>query len=212
MSGPLRPCRAAARGLTALYDPAMALTMRETTWRERFTEQVLEGLRTGASVIDVGAGTGTFAAMLAARRPDVTDHGRRRGRRGARPRGAQGRAGARRGLAGDLPLDDDAADRVTMSLLLHHLTSDAKRPALRRGAARSSARAGACTSPTGAAPTTRSCAPPSSGLQLLDGFAPTRDHAAGRVPGLVAAAGFGSVTVGERYRTVFGSLELITAG
>jgi hypothetical protein len=49
------------------------------------------------------------------------------------------------------------------------------------------------------------------GLQLLDGFAGTRDHAAGRLPSLIAAAGFAGVATGERYRTPWGRLELISA-
>jgi hypothetical protein len=49
------------------------------------------------------------------------------------------------------------------------------------------------------------------GVQLLDGFATTRDHAAGRLPSLLAQAGFGSVEVGRRWRTLWGSLEITTA-
>jgi hypothetical protein len=48
-------------------------------------------------------------------------------------------------------------------------------------------------------------------LQLLDGFQTTREHAAGRLPSLVAQAGFSRVSVGARWRTLWGSLELITA-
>jgi ribosomal protein L11 methylase PrmA len=48
-----------------LSDPAVALTMREATFRGRLGAQVLAGLARGATVIDVGCGTGTHAIALA---------------------------------------------------------------------------------------------------------------------------------------------------
>lgn len=47
--------------------------------------------------------------------------------------------------------------------------------------------------------------------QLLDGFTNTRDHAAGRMPSLIAQAGFDMVRVTQRWRTLWGSLEILTA-
>ncbi len=200
---------AGRRGLTAIYDPVMALTMREGTWRARLADRVLDGLRTGATVVDVGAGTGTFAALLAQRRsdvnvvaidgdPDVLDR--------AAAKGVHGR----RGLADALPLATDTVDRVTMSLLLHHLTTDTKRAALAeaRRVLKPSGRLHIADWGRAHDPLMRAAF---LGLQLLDGFAPTRDHAAGRIPHLVAATGFAAVAEDARYRTPFGSLELITA-
>jgi 2-polyprenyl-3-methyl-5-hydroxy-6-metoxy-1,4-benzoquinol methylase len=51
---------------TRLYDPAVALTMREATFRGRLGAQVLDELAPGAAVVDVGCGTGTLAIALAA--------------------------------------------------------------------------------------------------------------------------------------------------
>jgi hypothetical protein len=48
-------------------------------------------------------------------------------------------------------------------------------------------------------------------LQLLDGFASTRDHASGRLPSFIEGAGFAAVKVQQRWRTAWGSLELILA-
>ena len=39
----------------------------------------------------------------------------------------------------------------------------------------------------------------------------TRDHAAGRLPEMVSAAGFADVSVRRRLRTVYGTLELLEA-
>jgi SAM-dependent methyltransferase len=48
-------------------------------------------------------------------------------------------------------------------------------------------------------------------LRLIDGREGTRDHAAGRLPALIAAAGFEEPAVTTRLRTPFGTLELLRA-
>lgn len=59
--------------LTSLYDPAMALTMRESAFRPALVAAALAG---GPQVVlDVGCGTGTLAAMLAAADPAVEVRG-----------------------------------------------------------------------------------------------------------------------------------------
>jgi hypothetical protein len=49
------------------------------------------------------------------------------------------------------------------------------------------------------------------GIQLLDGFECTREHASGALPGLITDAGFAEVRVRDRLRTCWGSLELLSA-
>jgi SAM-dependent methyltransferase len=200
---------AGRRAFTRLYDPVMAATMREGTWRPVLVARIVEGLRRGGVIADVGAGTGTLAAMLAAERPDadvIAIDGDPEVLERAALKGVRGRSG----LAGDLPLQDRSADRVVMSLLLHHLEPAAKRAAL--GEARRVLRPGGRlhVADWGRAsdPVMRASF---LSLQLLDGFAGTRDHVAGRLPGVIAESGFGSVAIGERYRTAFGTLELLTA-
>jgi methylase of polypeptide subunit release factors len=56
--------------LTGLYDPVMALTMREGRWRPALLDEVAAKLPQGGTVVDVGAGTGSFAIALSAARPD----------------------------------------------------------------------------------------------------------------------------------------------
>lgn len=48
-------------------------------------------------------------------------------------------------------------------------------------------------------------------LQFIDRFATTRDHSAGRLPGVIDAADFPSAPALDRWRTMWGSLELIVA-
>src|SRR4051812_19383289 len=58
-------------GLTRMYDPAIALTMRESTWRSRLLGELLAGGQV-RSALDVGCGTGTLAVELARRAPQVS--------------------------------------------------------------------------------------------------------------------------------------------
>jgi ubiquinone/menaquinone biosynthesis C-methylase UbiE len=199
--------RAAGRfSPTALYDPALALTMREGAWRPQLVERVGTG-----DVVDVGCGTGTLAIALA--------------RAGARVvavdgdedvlRRARAKAGGldvewRTGLADALPVADASADAVVCSLLLHHLGPEAKTAAL--------AEARRVLRPGGAlhvADWGRPADPLQRvaffGLQVLDGFGNTADHAAGRLPELVSAAGFQRVSSWRRLRTLWGTLELLSA-
>jgi ubiquinone/menaquinone biosynthesis C-methylase UbiE len=199
--------------LTGLYDPIVALTMRAARWRPAMLERVGERVPPSGTVLDVGAGTGSFAIALAAARPDLTVIGvdgdpdvvaRARAKPGAEA------VDWREGLAGELPFAPDSGDAVTMSLVLHHLGPDAKRSALndvhrvlRPGGMLHVADWGR---PRGPLPRAGFAA-----LPVLDGFEGTRDHAAGRLPGLIAAAGFEDPQTWKRLPTVWGTLELISA-
>jgi len=205
---------AGRRAFTRLYDPVIALTMRERTFRARLRDQVATGLPAGGgTLVDVGAGTGTFAIALAAAIPD------------ARVVGVDGdeeilalaraKAGAEgvsweRGLAQKLPLADASADRVAMSLVLHHLTPDDKRAALAeaRRVLRPGGRLHVADFGKPRNPILRAAF---LVVQATDGFDVTRDHAAGRLPALIAAAGFTGITSHERLTTAFGTLDLLSA-
>jgi ubiquinone/menaquinone biosynthesis C-methylase UbiE len=200
--------------LTALYDPLMALTMRERAFRTTLIAAVLADPRPGV-VLDVGCGTGTLAGQLAEADPSVEVLGIDGDEEVlAIARAKVARFGERvrfsKSLAGNLPIEDASVEVVIASLLLHHLSPVAKLEALRE--------AHRVLIPTGRLvvadwgqpqdPLTR------AGffmLRLLDGFENTADHAAGRLPALLAQAGFSNVRVGQHWRTLWGSLEIITA-
>lgn len=198
---------------TRAYDVVLALTMREWRWRPVLAERALAGVAPGSTVADVGSGTGTLTIALAKARPDVeivAIDGDHRVQALARRKPGADRVRWSRGLAGELPLPDASADRIVMSLLLHHLEPDAKRAAL--------AEAHRVLRPGGQihiADWGRPTGPLMRGaffvLQLIDGFAGTRDHAAGRLPAFVAAAGFSHIDTYQRLRTAWGTLELLQA-
>lgn len=199
--------------LTRIYDPFMALTMREDAWRPALRDRVLAELPDGGTVVEVGAGTGTFAIALAAARPAarvVAIDGDPDALAIARAKAGAERVGWQEGMADQLPLDDASADAVVMSLLLHHLGPEAKHAALveaqrvlRPGGELHVADWGKPRDPLVRAGFLL--------LQALDGFPNTRDHAAGRLPGFITTAGFTDVATWRRLRTPWGSLELLAA-
>jgi ubiquinone/menaquinone biosynthesis C-methylase UbiE len=199
--------------LTGLYDPIVAATMRERRWRPALLDVVSERLPESGTLVDVGSGTGTFAIAFAAARPDATvlafDGDPEILERARRKPGAEA-VEWREGLAGELPLQPDRADAVVMSLLLHHLDPGPKQAAL--SDVRRTLRPGGCLHvadwgrPRGALPRAGFLA-----LRCLDGFDNTRDHAAGRLPELIADAGFGRPRAWRRLPTIWGTLELLLA-
>jgi ubiquinone/menaquinone biosynthesis C-methylase UbiE len=196
---------------TRLYDTIVALTMREATFRGRLRAQVLDRLRAAGAVVDVGCGTGTLAIALAADGaevigvdgdPDVLAL-------------AHAKPGAdavqwRKGLATALPLSGASADRVVMSLLLHHLDAAGKRTALAEAlrVLRPGGRLHVADWGRPRDPVMRAAA---WALARVDGPNGLREHVAGEVPMLLADAGFGAVAVHDRLRTAWGSLELLSA-
>lgn len=199
--------------LTSLYDPLVAWTARESTFKRRLVREAR--IKPGHSVLDLGCGTATLTILIKRRHPE------------ARVVGLDGDnrvlAIAHRkveeeglditldfGLAGELPYPDESFDRVLSSLLFHHLVRDQKRTTLTEvmrvlrpggelhaadwGQARNALERVAFIS-----------------VQLLDGFETTTDNVKGRLPGMVAEAGFSEVAERARYRTVYGVISMLRA-
>lgn len=196
--------------LTPFYDLGERLTMRSSSWRPWVVALATD--RRPSAVLDVGCGTGALAIPMAGvpgvavtgvdGDPEVLDRARRKpGADAVRWREA---------MADALPADDASFDVVTTSLLLHHLSPGTKAAALtemhrvlRPGGSLLVADWGL---PHG--PVMRAAF---RGLQALDGRANTADHAQGRIPGLIAGAGFTAVERVHRLRTVGGTFEILRA-
>ena len=194
--------------LTPLFDPALALTMREERWRPIAARIAVEA---GRDVADVGAGTGSTSLELA--------------RAGARVVAVDGdpavlsiarrKAGAdaiewRLGLAGELPIETESVDAVVMTLLLHHLDGDGKRAALAE-ARRVLRPGGRLVIADWGAPDGLVQKAVFPTLRVLDGATGLAEHAAGRLPAVIAGGGFRAVSRRLRLPTVWGTLEVLSA-
>jgi ubiquinone/menaquinone biosynthesis C-methylase UbiE len=198
---------------TRLFDPLVAVTMRERTFRSKLCDQLLQGLPELATIVDVGAGTGTLAIGIAAKAPgakvigidpdpEILDI--------AQAKPGAGRVEFKQGVAQELPLPDASTDRLVMSLVLHHLQPEDKRQALAeaRRVLRADGRLHIADfgRPSGLLGRAGFLL-----VQLADGFANTSEHGVGRLPDLFGAEGFAPARRHSRLRTAFGSLELLSA-
>lgn len=199
--------------LTSLYDPLVAWTAREDTFKRRLVKEAK--IAAGHSVLDLGCGTATLTILIKQKHPEATVAGLD----GDKQILAIARKKVERhgldisldfSLATELPYPDASFDRVLSSLLFHHLTREQKRNALaevtrvlRPGGELHVADWGQARNPAERAAFLS--------VQLLDGFDTTTDNVKGRLPGMIAKAGFNDVAEHVRYHTVFGVIALYRA-
>ena len=201
--------------LTRLYDPLLALTLREATLKGRLLDQA--GIAPDHDVLDVGCGTGTLAILAKTRQPRarvVGLDGDRAVLEIARTKIA--RAGIdvelREGLANAEPTFAPASfDRILSSLVLHHLTTEQKRLAF--AAMHRWLRPGGELHVLDFGPQASwFFALLAHGVGWLDGAARVRDNWEGRLPELMRDAGFASSDELGRALTPFGSVSFYKAG
>lgn len=199
--------------LTRVYDPLVRLTTRESAFKELLLEQAR--LAPGQRVLDLGSGTGTLALLAKRREPGIALHGLdadpdvlRRARKKAADAGLE--AYFELGLSNQLPYEDRSFDRVLSSLFFHHLTAADRRRTLSE-VARILAPGGELHVADWGPPTDPLMRAAAIGIRVLDGRERTRENLAGELPSLLAAAGLDQVARGERLRTAFGVIELLSA-
>lgn len=200
--------------LTRFYDPVVALTTRERTFKRLLIEQA--GLAPGQTILDLGCGTGTLAvrikrAVSAARvsgldgDPEVLRRARDKARR------HRAEITFEEGLSTDLPYGDACFDRVLSSLFFHHLS-----PADKRQTSREVHR---ILNPGGefhvadwGKPRNAVMAALFAVVRTLDGVENTRDNAEGRLPDIFAESGFSAVQVRQELATPLGPIALYSMG
>ncbi len=199
--------------LTALYDPLLRWTLRESTFKERLVQQA--GITAGQHVLDLGCGTATLTLLIKQTHRDaevVGLDGDRKVLDIARAKIARAHMSVSliQGMSYALPFPDNTFDRVVSSLLFHHLTRENKQRTLREALRVLQPGGELHVADWGQA---------RNGLmrlaffavQLLDGFETTRDHVNGRFLELWAETGFQHVRQTVSYRTLFGTVSVFQA-
>jgi ubiquinone/menaquinone biosynthesis C-methylase UbiE len=173
------------------------------------------GAAAAPRILDLGCGTGEMALAIARVRPGVKligvdGDGDVLARAAVKARAASVELELHEALADHVPLADADVDCVVSTLMFHHLVPSAKRAALTeaRRVLAPGGRLLVCDLGRASDPLMRAAF---FAVQLLDGFANTREHARGELPEIISQAGFSNVTVFGRYRTGGGTLDLIEA-
>lgn len=196
--------------LTSLYDPIVALTTREQTFKRRLIQQV--DVREDHSVLDLACGTGTLAVWIKQRVP------------GAHIVGIDGdpkilllaKQKAQKsgidivfdhGVSTNLPYESASFDRVLSSLFFHHLSHEDK--------ARTVQEVFRVLKPGGEFHVADWGRPQNALMRALffvvrslDGFDNTRDNVQGKLPDLFMNGGFEDIEVRDEIATVFGTMAL----
>jgi ubiquinone/menaquinone biosynthesis C-methylase UbiE len=188
--------------LTPLYDPFIRFLGREATFKRRLVSHL--GLGAGQRVLDVGCGTGTLAILIRQARadievtgidgdPDIVERARRKSDGDA--------VDFRTADATALPFADGSFDRVTSTLMAHHLATSDKQKMFAE---------------------IRRVLTPDGQLHLVDAgpaasrwgrvlqrwFAPTQlaDNLDGKLPSLMSSAGLTDIVEEDRVLVALGPL------
>ena len=201
------------RLLTPAYDATVRLTTRESVVKRALLAAA--SLDRATRLLDVGCGTGTFTIEAKRRYPTLDVFGIdpdpaviTRARRKARLAGVH--VIFLNGSATEIPARDGAFDRVTSSLVFHHLTSDQKQQAALE-INRVLSAGGEFHLADWVQPANLLMRVLFLSVQLLDGTDTTHDHAAGRLPELLSSGGLVDVVQHRRFATPAGTVGLISA-
>lgn len=202
------------RWLTRFYDPVVAVTTREAIFRRRLLDQA--NLQAGQRVLDLACGSGTMAALIKRRYPQVSVTGLDGDPEiltlaRAKARGAGMEIHFDQGLSNALPYGEAEFDVVFSSLFFHHLDSDSKARALQE-AIRVLRPGGTLHVCDWGRPSNFVLRLSFSFVRILDGFKVTRDNAQGRLPQMMKEAGFTDVAVTSTLNSVLGTLDFLVAG
>ncbi len=191
--------------LTPFYDSLFKWSMREETTKSRLIERA--HIQPGQRVLDLGCGTGTLAVMIKQFVPEaqvIGLDGDEQVLTIARKKAEQANVNIQldHGLAYELPYPDHSFDVILSSFVIHHLTSEDKLRAFKE---------------------VRRVLRPDGWFHILDFgrpvnllthtqalvfrmFEQTADNFNGRIPSMLKAVAFDSVSEAERVTNIFGPI------
>lgn len=193
--------------LTRWYDPVMRGLFPESEIHANLIAQA--HIQPGQTVLDTGCGTGTLTLLIKQTHPEATTHGLDIDPKILQI--AQRKAGQmdqtvhwQQGMATCMPYPDQTFDHVFASLLLHHLTRQDKQHMLQEALR--------VLKPGGKLHVVDFGAPHDSVMWLISlivrWFEEIHDHVIGRLPVLIADAGFKRIEEAECYRTIAGTIAI----
>lgn len=195
--------------LTPLYDPIVALTTREKTFKGALVRQI--DLRAGKRTLDLGCGTATLTIALKQSCPQTDVFGLdgdakilALARRKVEKAAVEITLDA--ALSSEMPYAAEFFDSVVSSLFFHHLTPENKRKTLAE-IFRVLKSGGFLHVADWGKPANLLMKIASLPVEWLDG-ASTKDSFRGRLPELMAEAGFAEVVETASFNSVFGTLRL----
>jgi ubiquinone/menaquinone biosynthesis C-methylase UbiE len=196
--------------LTGFYDPVVAVTSRERTFKRLLIEQA--GVRDGHLVLDLACGTGTLAVWIKQHAPGANVVGidgdpKILARAVKKARKSSVDIAFYRGFSTNLHYENASFDRVVSSLFFHHLSHEDKVVTiqevfrvLKPGGEFHVADWG---KPRNILMSTLFCL-----VRLLDGFENTRENVEGMIPELFLGGGFENVEARDNVATIFGTMAL----
>ncbi len=199
--------------LTPFYDTVVGWTTRETLFKNALVEQA--GLEPGQRILDLACGTGTLTLLLKRRAPRaevVGIDGDSKILSIAKRKASADDAAIRfdQGMSFDLPYADGSFDRVVSSLFFHHLSEENKRKTLSE-VGRVLKGDGELHIADWGRPANLLTKMGSRFIQMLDGSETTADNFEGRLPSIVADAGFDCVEQVREFNSLFGTIRLVRA-
>lgn len=195
---------------TPLYDPLLRWVLRESIFKRQLVKQAQ--IRSGHRVLDLGCGTATLTLLIKETHPEsevVGLDGDLRVLKMAQTKAVKLGVAVtlHQGMAFELPYPDGSFDRVVSSLVLHHLTREAKARALRE--------VFRVLRPGGEFHVVDFGKPQNVPMYLASlivrWLEEASDNVKGLLPELFRGAGFDPVEETAQYMTPFGTLSLYRA-
>lgn len=195
--------------LTPLYDPLIALTNWEKTFKRELRHQAK--VQSGERVLDLACGTATLTVAIKQEQPDAEVHGLDGDERiltKARQKAdvAETEINFKKAFSTAMPYPNDFFDTVVTSLFFHHLTRENKKKTLSEILR--------VLKPNGRLHIADWGKPASFLMTLaqqpviwLDGAA-TKDNFQGKLPEFIREAGFSNVIETAKFNTIGGTVRL----
>lgn len=201
------------RALTPVYDPVLALTVRERRLKQRLLRQA--DMAGPLEVLDLACGTGTLAIWAKEQAPQIRIRGVDADEDVlARARAKSMKAGVPiefdQAFSTALPYEDGRFDRVLSTMFFHHLV-DVDKEATLREVVRVLRPGGEMHVADWGKPIDPLMAMLSLSVRAFDGRAPTQANFEGRLPEMFSAAGLGRVRTEGTLRTIYGSVSFYSA-